>query len=98
MTTDMKTDEPVEGLGIAVIGMNARFPGADNIDQFWRNLRDGGESIRRFTDEELKGFGINSAKLDDPNFVKAGAILDEIDKFDPAFFGYYPGGATLLTP
>ena len=94
----MKTDEPVEDLGIAVIGMSARFPGADNIDQFWRNLRDGVESIRRFTDEELKGFGVNSAKLGDPRFVKAGAILDEIDKFDAAFFGYSPREAEILDP
>jgi acyl transferase domain-containing protein len=40
----MKTMEP-----IAVIGMAGRFPGARDLDQFWRNLRDGVESITRFS-------------------------------------------------
>ena len=31
------------------------LPGAHDVDEFWRNLRDGVESITRFTDEELAG-------------------------------------------
>ena len=31
---------------IAIVGMAGRFPGARNIAEFWRNLRDGVESIR----------------------------------------------------
>ena len=26
---------------IAIVGMAGRFPGARNVDEFWRNLRDG---------------------------------------------------------
>ena len=37
------------GIDIAIIGMAGRFPGADNVDAFWRNLRDGVESITFFT-------------------------------------------------
>ncbi len=33
---------------IAVIGMSCRFPGADTIDEFWHNLREGVESITFF--------------------------------------------------
>ena len=40
--------------GIAIIGMSGRFPGANNIDEFWRNLRDGKEAIKFFSDEELE--------------------------------------------
>ena len=28
---------------IAIIGMSGRFPGANNIDEFWNNLREGVE-------------------------------------------------------
>ena len=35
---------------VAVIGFAGRFPGARNTDEFWRNLRDGVESISFFTD------------------------------------------------
>jgi acyl transferase domain-containing protein/acyl carrier protein len=98
MMVDWKTDESVEGLEIAIIGMSGRFPGADNLDQFWRNLRDGVESIRQFTNDELKTFGVSPATLSDPNFVRAGAILENIDKFDAEFFGYSPREAEMIDP
>ena len=31
---------------IAVIGMAGQFPGADNVDQFWDNLKRGVNSIK----------------------------------------------------
>ncbi|MGH9892897.1 MAG: beta-ketoacyl synthase N-terminal-like domain-containing protein, partial [bacterium] len=42
---------------IAIIGMSGRFPGAWTIDEFWRNLRDGVESIAFFTDEDVLASG-----------------------------------------
>ena len=33
---------------IAIVGMSCRLPGAQNLDEFWRNLADGIESITRF--------------------------------------------------
>ncbi len=35
---------------VAIIGMSCRFPGAADIETFWRNLRDGVESIKPFTE------------------------------------------------
>src|ERR1051325_213939 len=75
---------------IAVIGMAGRFPGASDIDRFWENLRDGVEAITRFSDEELRAFGVSADLLGDPNYVKAGAILDDVESFDAAFFGFNP--------
>src|SRR5438105_4830173 len=43
---------------VAVVGMAGRFPGAAGLDELWRNLRDGVESISFFTDEELQRSGI----------------------------------------
>ncbi|MES4909626.1 beta-ketoacyl synthase N-terminal-like domain-containing protein, partial [Streptomyces sp. NPDC000395] len=31
--------------GVAIVGMAGRFPGAADLDEYWRNLRDGVESI-----------------------------------------------------
>ena len=42
---------------IAIVGMAGRFPGAADVDEFWRNLRDGVESISTFSDEELLAAG-----------------------------------------
>ena len=83
---------------IAIIGMAGRFPDAPDIDDFWRNLRDGVESIRPFSDEELLAAGTAPALLANPNFVKVGTVLPEIEGFDASFFGYLPSDAALLDP
>jgi acyl transferase domain-containing protein len=95
---DLNTTDPREGMDIAVIGMVCRFPGADNLDEFWRNLHDGVESVTFFTDEELQAFGVDPAALRAPNFVKAAPVLRGIAMFDAAFFGYSPREAELLDP
>jgi len=84
--------------GIAIIGMAGRFPGAKNINQFWQNLRDGVESISVFTDEELLTSGIDPETLSDPNYVKAGAVLEDIELFDASFFGFNPREAEMTDP
>jgi acyl transferase domain-containing protein len=83
---------------IAVIGMAGRFPGARNIDEFWQNLRSGVESVKFFSDEELKKSGIDAAVLSDPNYVKAALSLDNPDMFDASFFGYSPREAEIMDP
>ncbi|MCP4349673.1 MAG: SDR family NAD(P)-dependent oxidoreductase [Desulfobacterales bacterium] len=83
---------------IAVIGMAGRFPGAGNTDEFWRNLCSGIESISTFTDEELKSSGVDPALLNNPYYVKAGALLEDIEMFDSSFFGISPKEATLMDP
>jgi acyl transferase domain-containing protein/acyl carrier protein len=96
--SDWNTIDPREGLDIAVIGLVGRFPGADNLDEFWRNLRQGVESVTFFTDEELLALGVEPAAVRSPNFVKAAPILRGIGLFDAAFFGYSPREAELLDP
>jgi acyl transferase domain-containing protein len=86
------------GIEVAVIGMAGRFPGARNLEQFWQNLCDGVESIKFFTDEELLAHGSDARLLDDPNYVKAEAVLDDIEMFDASFFGFTPREASLLDP
>ena len=86
------------GIEIAVIGMAGRYPGARNLDQFWQNLREGVESIKFFTDEELLAKGVEARLLDDPNYVKAEAVLDDIEMFDASFFDFTPREASLIDP
>jgi acyl transferase domain-containing protein/acyl carrier protein len=83
---------------IAIIGMAGRFPGANKIDIFWQNLRSGVESISFFTDEELISVGVDSELLKNPNYVKANGILENIDLFDAAFFGFSPREAEITDP
>jgi acyl transferase domain-containing protein len=84
--------------GIAIIGMAGRFPGAKSVAQFWQNLCNGVESISYFNDEELLASGVEPACLRDRNYVKAGFVLEDIEMFDAAFFGFSPREAEILDP
>ena len=86
------------GLEIAVIGMAGRFPGARDVEAFWHNLRNGVESITTFSPPELEAAGVDPALLRAPGYVPAGAILDDFDRFDAAFFGLAPRDAEVLDP
>ncbi|MBW4431253.1 MAG: SDR family oxidoreductase [Pelatocladus maniniholoensis HA4357-MV3] len=86
------------GMEIAIIGMNGCFPEAPNIDQFWQNMRDGVESIHRFSDQELKNLGVDAALLNDPNYVKAEGLIEDIDLFDASFFDISPREAEIMDP
>lgn len=86
------------GLEVAVIGMDARFPGAKTTRQFWENLKNGKESISFFSDEELKSAGIPDELIDNPHYVKANGLLEDTDYFDSAFFGYTPREAEVMHP
>ena len=83
---------------VAIIGMAGRFPGAPDLDAFWRNLRDGEESISRFSDQALRAAGVDPADLADPAYVKANGMLDGVELFDAGFFGMTPLEAQITDP
>ncbi|MEH2448300.1 MAG: aminotransferase class III-fold pyridoxal phosphate-dependent enzyme [Nostoc sp.] len=83
---------------IAIVGMAGRFPKAKNIEQFWQNLRDGVESISFFSDQELLSSGIDSAMLSQPQYVKAGSVLEDIELFDASFFDFSAKEAQITDP
>ena len=86
------------GLEAAIIGMAGRFPQARSIDEFWRNLRDGRESISYFTDQQMAALGVPSSVYRNPNYVPAGAVLEDIDLFDSRFFGYSARESEIIDP
>lgn len=84
--------------GIAIIGIAGGFPGAKSIDKFWQNIRDGVESIAVFSDEELLSEGIKPTVINDPNYVKSRAVIQDIDLFDASFFALNPKEAEITDP
>ncbi|WP_437982707.1 type I polyketide synthase [Sorangium sp. So ce117] len=97
MTTPT-SGEPRPGLDIAIIGMAGRFPGAPDVTAFWRNLCAGVESVAILTDEELRGAGVDPALIARPEYVRARAVLDDIEMFDAELFGFTPREAAALDP
>ena len=92
----MKSPDSMNPSDIAIIGMSCRFPGAKDLDEFWLNLREGRECITFFTDEEILASGVDPALLNNPNYVRAGAVLPDIERFDASFFGFTPREAEIM--
>ena len=83
---------------IAVIAMEGRFPGADNIEEFWDNIEKAKESITFFSDAELREAKIAEDLINNPEYVKAKGTLRDIDLFDAIFFDYSPSEAATTDP
>lgn len=79
---------------IAIIGMAGRFPGARTVDELWRNLCAGRESVSFFAPDELDP----SVDGNQPGYVAARGVLEDADKFDAAFFGETPRLADVTDP
>ncbi|MGI5239051.1 SDR family NAD(P)-dependent oxidoreductase [Dactylosporangium sp. CA-139066] len=89
----MATVEP-----IAIIGMAGRFPGADDIEQFWQNLTDGRDCLTELTDEELDRYFETSDVMAHPNYVRRRPIIPDSDSMDVELFGMTPREAELRDP
>lgn len=83
---------------VAVVGLSGRFPGARNLDEFWRRLCNGDELVSFFSDDELLRRGVDRTTLADPHYVRAEAVLDDVELFDASFFGFTPREAKTLDP
>jgi len=79
---------------IAVIGMAGKFPDANSVSQFWKNICSGKECFTSL----LRAAGVSEADIGDSNYVKVSPILEDIDKFDPEFFAIPPIEAQLMDP
>jgi len=97
MTAPSGIDQSSTDNLIAIVGISGRFPGAGTVEQFWRNLTTGTESITRFTEAELEDSFPDEVRRA-PNFVKARPLLADVDQFDAEFFGMYAREAALTDP
>lgn len=83
---------------IAIVGMAGRFPGASDLDAFWRNIREGVESLESFSDADLQEAGIDAALSAHAQYVRRGTVLQEAEHFDAGFFGMAPREAQMVDP
>lgn len=94
--TDAKTAQS----DIAVIGISGKFAGADNVNEFWENLKAGRESIREVPPErwDVNEFYSADPKIPNKSISKWGGFISDVDKFDSLFFQISPREAELMDP
>ena len=90
--------ERYDGSEIAIVGMACRFPGAHTVEAFWRNLRDGVESLTELSDDELLAAGVRADEMARDAYVRRASVIDGIEDFDAPFFGYTPLEASIMDP
>ncbi|WP_412679436.1 amino acid adenylation domain-containing protein [Brevibacillus fortis] len=83
---------------IAIIGISCHFPGAKNHREFWENLRNGVESVRFFSNEELDQLHLPDEYLQNPNFIPVQSTIEGKDHFDPGFFHLSARDAEFMDP
>jgi phthiocerol/phenolphthiocerol synthesis type-I polyketide synthase E len=86
------------GLDIAVVGMAGRFPGAADVDEFWRAVLRGEPTVSRFAPDELSAAGVPAEEHGHPDYVPVFGDLADADRFDAGLFGYTPRDARLIDP
>lgn len=77
---------------IAIIGLSGRFPGSQDLNEFWKHLVQNNNLIASMPSSRLE-------LIDDGNpSMLRGAFLDQIDRFDAEFFSLSKNEAELLDP
>lgn len=76
---------------LAIVGIDARLPAAEDLGQFWRNLVQGLDGVGPMTAERRKLAGPAGSEFE-------GGYIANIDKFDAPFFGISRREATATDP
>jgi len=93
MSAPDSTDIPKAA--IAIVGMAGRFPGAADIDSFWRMLMARGDAIRPVPAER---WDATAQREPEATAQAVGGFIERVDEFDPTFFGISPREAADIDP
>jgi acyl transferase domain-containing protein/acyl carrier protein len=89
-----------EDMPIAIIGLAGRFPGANNVDELWRNLVSGKNVLTEVPTSRWNWRDYHRGTADAGNKIATnrGGFIDDVSSFDPLFFGISPREADLMEP
>jgi len=89
---------PAETDGMAIVGMACRFPGAPDLETFWRQLEAGVEAVFDGRPDGGSWTGVAGDPEGADDGTRRGGFIEGIDKFDARFFGMTPIGAWTMDP
>ena len=83
---------------IAVIGFSGRFPGAQTPEALWRNLLEGKCAVSPIPDNRRRYWDTRGLAGRAGSTFALGAFLEDVERFDPLFFGISPKEAAVMDP
>ena len=83
---------------IAIVGVDGRFPGCENLDQLWELIVSGKSATKDYSREALLEAGEDPQLLNHENYVAKGMPFADIDTFDYEFFGFNERQARYMDP
>lgn len=95
---DEPTDNQAQLESVAVIGISCRLPGANNVSDFWENIRQGRKCITFFSKDDLAKEGVPDEMVDDPDYVRAQGVIHDVKMFDAGFFDMTPREVQVTDP
>ncbi|RAK98984.1 uncharacterized protein BO80DRAFT_411067 [Aspergillus ibericus CBS 121593] len=87
---------PPAANAVAIVGMAGRFPGADNLDDFWSLLCEGSSQCQQMPEERFRRQGLTRLPKDKLAFW--GNFVSDIDAFDHRFFRKSSREAASMDP
>ncbi|MFC5475609.1 SDR family NAD(P)-dependent oxidoreductase [Paraherbaspirillum soli] len=90
----------VEHDDIAIIGLSGRYPEAENLEQFWENLKFGRDCVIEIPSDrwDIGATFQPGAPAPGKTYSKWGGFLKGVDQFDPLFFQVSPKEAEYMDP
>jgi acyl transferase domain-containing protein/acyl-CoA synthetase (AMP-forming)/AMP-acid ligase II/acyl carrier protein len=94
------SQSPTTEEAIAIIGIGCRFPGAKDPQTFWQLLHDGVDAISEVSSSrwDMSHFSNETIAQMKEMHTRWGGFLEQVDQFDPQFFGIAPREAELMDP
>lgn len=85
---------------IAVIGLDGKYPMADDLGEMWDNLTAGRDCIEEVPKDrwDMDAYFDENKHRPGKSYSKWGGFLRDVDKFDPMFFSITPVEAEFLDP
>lgn len=85
---------------IAIVGASCRFPGAENLDEFWQLLASGGDAVSEIDDRRWSTRFYYHPDRSQPgkSYTWSAGLISGVDLFEPSFFGISPREAAQIDP
>lgn len=85
---------------VAIVGISGRMPRSADLSEFWNHLREGRSCVSEIPQDrwDWRDFAGEAADGTNRTNIRWGAFLNQVDQFDPLFFGISPKEAASMDP